>query len=37
MYEGGCLCGALRFSAAVRPIDMADDLPRHAESEPGAG
>jgi len=21
MYEGGCLCGALRFSAAVRPID----------------
>jgi len=21
MYEGGCLCGALRFRAAVRPID----------------
>ncbi len=21
MYEGGCLCGALRFRAEVRPID----------------
>jgi len=21
MYEGGCLCGALRFSASRRPID----------------